>query len=53
MKAREFKKKTTYMLPDPEYIKKLFNACFETVEICIVIKLKRMEFVEDRPSLFL
>ena len=40
------------MLPDPEVVHNFLNACFETVETRIVIMLKRIAFVEDRPSLF-
>ena len=53
MKARSFKKKATYMLTDSEDVNKVLNAYSETVETCIVIRLKRIAFVEDRPSLFL
>ena len=52
MKARAFKKKATYMLPDPEDVSKFFNAGSKTVETHIVITIKNIAFVEDRPSLF-
>ena len=53
MQTRGLTQKMKNILPDPEDMKVFFNAFSESVEILIVIKLKSIVFVEDRPSLFL